>query len=138
MGKAFAVSVELDVQEDVESAQSRYLESIVEENRGREGTSGFSIRFQYDLEGTSHWEGELMVLEVSEGVCSLRYAGSDDTSEHVSPRELRARLRGAAPVPPAPRSRRFVVELESAWSKLRGKDLWEALELFRIAQVMES
>ena len=140
VSKVFAVSVELDVPVDVESAQSRYLDSIVAEHRSQEGRA-FAVRFQYRLDGTSHWEGDLFVLEVEDGSCLLRYAGAGDTSEHVSQREARLmrwsrRPAGGPPAVPGPR--RFAVELEAPWVGLRGEDLRAALELFRVADVMNS
>jgi len=139
VSKVFAVSVELDSPVDVESAQSRYLDSIVAEHRSQEGRA-FAVRFQYCLDGTSHWGGDLFVLEIEDGKCLLRYANAGDTSEHVSQKELRLRHRWKPPGgPPAvPDPRKFAVELEAPWAELRGGDLRAALELFRVADVMNS
>ena len=125
---------------DAAHAQARYLDSVLRENEAPDGP-GFGVRFQYDVDGTSHWDGELYVLEVSAGRCFLRYANPDDTSEPVKRwdlAQLRAKFRGPAPPPATPRSRNFVVELDVPWRDLCGEDVREAFELLRVAAVMES
>lgn len=138
-GKVLAIDLDLDEPGDAGPAQARYLGDILAEHRDQEG-SAFAIRFQYHLDGTSHWHGDMFVLEVEGGQCLLRYANSDDTSEHVRQRELRFAKRWLVPGKPlaTPDLRRFAVELEAPWIELGGEDLREALELFRVAAVMNS
>lgn len=133
-------TLDLDGPDDPGPYQVSYLSSVLRENAAPDGP-GFGIRFQYDMDGTSHWNGELYVLEVSVGRCFLRYANSEDTSEPVkrwSMDQLRAKFRAPGPKPKTPRSRSFVVELDVPWCDLRGEDVREAFELLRVAAVMES
>lgn len=152
MEKVFAVSVELDDPPgDVESAQVRYLDGVLRD-AGEPSGSGFAFRFQYDMDGTCHWDGTLYVIDVSDGRCALRYADYDDTGQRVYRheqaqlrREARARFAGQAYAKAVQQGgvrgamglrNQIVIELERPFHELDGAWLHEAFQLMRVAAVM--
>lgn len=140
MSKVFAVSVELDDPVDVESAQVRYLDNILRDADPPKLAQQFSFRFQYDVDGTSHWNGDLYVVEVDHGDCTLRHAAADDSGGPVSwweQRDLR-RAKYLRPQAPTSGSKRVAIRLEAPWKELDGAKLHEAFDLLKVAMVMGS
>lgn len=133
MSKVFTVSVELDDPKDVESAQIRYLDSVLRDADPGE-SSKFSFRFQYDVDGTAHWNGVLYVIDVENGSCVLRPANGDDADVkwYDARRLKRAKyLRDVRTNVPS-------VRLEVFWAELDGAALRKAFDLLRVAMVMGS
>lgn len=141
MSKVFAVSVELDDPEDVESAQVRYLDNILREAEPPKLARGFSFRFQYDVDGTSHWNGDLYVVEVADGDCVLRHADADDAGGRPTwweQRELRRAKYLRPQAAPGSKPARVAIRLEASWRDLDGTKLREAFDLLKVAMVMGS
>lgn len=141
MSKVFAVSVELDDPEDVESAQVRYLDNTLREADPPELAQRFSFRFQYDVDGTSHWNGDLYVVEVEHGSCILRHAAADDSGGQIEwweQRDLRRAKYLRPQAKPGVQPARVAIRLEASWKDLDGASLHEAFDLLKVAMVMGS
>lgn len=143
------ITIELDEPGDVDAAQTAYLEGYVLRRRAAVEDPTFRFRFQYDLHGTAHWDGKWFILDVAGGECVLRLAGLGDYDEsdgRVYKRD-RGDLREAIAVrrkhasdfqkgrrTASPRS--YSMILDVSWRNLTGKDLKQALDQFRVAEVM--
>ena len=131
--------------EELKEAQIRYLQNGVlgsPEIRSQEGD--FQYRFNFDLEGTSHWEGLFFTVGVVDGECFLRLLNVGDLRTHRSRMESTAALRWSMrnaisqgeDGKTVDEVKKFSVLLPIPWSKVGAEDLWNALQEFRIAYVM--
>lgn len=131
-----AVSLRLD-EPDVEE-QKKYLASILHQVKA----SGEGIRFQYDLEGQSHWDGLFFLLETGP-ICYLRMAKKmdvgllDPATSHALRHLRQARNDGLSPQD-ASFFNAFEVSLEKSLNELTVDDLHAAICCFIINDVMSS
>jgi hypothetical protein len=142
--KAQVIYLRLD-SNDVEGDQIRYLASVLRRHDGQPGN--FSVRFQYDVDGTSHWDGKLFVIDFVDGVCHLRLADLDDTGSsnpRTSKRRFlfdneqhwkRIRNKIASSITPKDLAS-IIVTFEQPFEKLQPTELQSALRVFQVADVM--
>lgn len=138
------IQVRLD-SDDVEDDQIKYLKGILKKHCAEAGpASQFGIRFQYDLNGNSHWLGQLFVLDIMDGACHLRLAKMSDTTSRNPRRktfvfpedrlhwhDLRKKI-----MQTAKDVSELIITLPQSVFQLDAEDLHAALKLFQVGDVM--
>jgi hypothetical protein len=139
--KAQVIHLRLD-SDDVEGDQIKYLRSILRKH-SNEPSPKFSIRFNYDTDGTAHWDGRSFVIDVTDGVCHLRLASMIDVGMDASKAKkinyndkdewikVRRKLEGKAKDLAT-----LVVSFSQSVYNLKAEDLHEGLKMFQVGDVM--
>ena len=143
MTKAKVIYLRFD-SDDVEGDQIRYLGSVLNKHRN-EPSINFSIRFTYDIDGTSHWDGKIFIIDIVDGTCHLRLASKLDGSEGpVAPnqkynyqnkedwRKIAERVNMTTIKSP----QNLIITFQQSISHLKAEDLHIALKAFQVADVM--
>jgi len=144
MTRARVIYLRLD-SDDVEGDQVKYLASTLDKHRGNEATHGnFGIRFQYDIDGTSHWDGKLFVIDVAHGVCYLRLASAGDAcsrnprrKQYTWPDDKEHWARLYEKIGKEPKSvGSMIITFQQPFHCLKAEDLHAALKMFQVGDVM--
>lgn len=70
----FVPRIVFDEPEEVKPLQLKFLNSLLKEWNhlySKSGSNGVSLPFRFDVNGTSHWEGEMFEVLVSINSCTI-------------------------------------------------------------------
>ncbi len=136
--EAGAFYLQLDT-DDLEGDQIKYLTSILNKYRGR-NSGNFSIRFTYNLDSTSHWDGKIFVIDSIDGVCHLRLAtfmdGTDPKKVSCKNKDWLKISETVKTVKTAKNVLDLVITLEQPIHVLNPVDLHTTLKYFQVADTM--
>lgn len=142
--KVFYLRLDSD---DVEGDQIKYLTGILKKHASQ--GDGFSVRFLYDVDGTSHWDGKHFVIDAINGFCYLRLAGRGDVDSR-NPKTAKRRFTyddkqnwqkicakiDAAGMHEPKKPEDIVIAFEFSFPMLKAEDLQSALKIFQVSDVM--